>query len=167
MKHPFLIFIFLCLLGISSYAQPYQGPVQIINTTDCEILWNVVAVCPGPPCQEYSTGMSNLLEPYNPDIIPYQPGYISYTPDEYPWSTGNPPCSNWTWAYATVYIIDYNNGSVCFEEVRVGLFNIPDCNGEDYPQVARFNSCTCNGQPVTVGFAIANPGGIATLNITQ
>jgi hypothetical protein len=156
MKYPFLIFIFLCLLGISVNAQPHQGPVQIINSTDCEIMWNVVAVCP-EPCTQYSTETANFLPPG---------GYISYWPSDYPWYSTPPPCDGeWTWSFAEVWLVA-DEGEYCATPLRVSLYGVPNCTDEIYPQVDRFE-CTCNGKPVTISFSIVNPGGIATVNVTQ
>jgi hypothetical protein len=164
MKHSFLIFIFLCLLGISSNAQPYQGPVRIENATDCEIHWDIVAICPGPPCEEYSTETANILRPRNLSATPPDLGWVEYTPDDYPWSKDPPPCSDWTWAYAIVW--PPVDESCDAWPIIVGLNGVPDCNGDEHDWVTQFN-CTCNGEIVTVSFRVANPGGVATLTITQ
>lgn len=164
MKKIFFSLFFLCLLGISSKAQPYQGPIEIWNSTECDAYWDIVAICPGPPCQEYSKSNMAFIGHATPNPNPTQPNIPtiqSFYPDAYPWYEGEHPCpdQDWTWAIGYVHI---DAGEGC-TQVIVGLPGITNCQNNTYPQDERV-SCTCNGKDVYVTFSVIN--GIPTLNIS-
>ena len=158
MKHSFLI-ILLTLLGFTSIAQPFQGNVRILNNTDCEIYWDVIAVCPGPPCTEYSTQTMNLLPSF---------GDVTYTYGSYPWFDGEDPiCQNWSWAYAIVTLAGPNStcdggggGATQF----VGFSGlVAPCDGSIYSSGSTF-SCTCNGKVVKINMSF-DPSGNVLVNV--
>jgi hypothetical protein len=151
MKHPFLVFIFLRLIGISVNAQPYQGNIGIVNETDCDIYYDIIAVCPGPPCQEYSKEAFHLIPSH---------GSASYSFDDYPWHGEEPPpCADWSWSYALISL-DVG-GESCMVPVGVGL-NGASCNPYDNLTLL---TCQCNGENVWADFSIL-PNGFIQLRIS-
>lgn len=144
MKKTFFLLAFIIISSLTSIAQTtIQGSVDIQNHTDCDIYWDVTAICPGPPCKEYSTGAMNLLTAHT------STGNMAAATN-FPWATppGAPTCQNWTWAFADIVFTGNDQECGITETGRVGTFN---CNGGTLNSQISF-SCTCNGQIVYVDF---------------
>lgn len=149
------VFFFLALITFFSFSKADAQPVTVQNYTDCEILWDVVAICPDNPCTEYSTRTMNILSA-GQSFGPCSPLF-------YPWYLGViPPCSNWRWAYAYITIGDENG---CLETLKVGY---EDCKGTLGPNdYHKSSKCTCNGQTVVIHFNINPANGDCVITVSS
>ncbi|MBS1774474.1 MAG: hypothetical protein JST82_16575 [Bacteroidetes bacterium] len=154
MKKYCLLLVAVVAISINCKAQftTGQGSVDVQNHTDCDIYWNVAAICPGnciPTYDDFSTRTMNLLGANSSTGNMSAVTYPWYTPPGAP----GPYCSNWTWAYADISLA--GNGGCETETGRVG-FQL--CDGTALNQRISF-SCTCNGHIVYVDFTFYNSGG--------
>lgn len=124
----------LFLFSNTLLAQVHQGTVTIENKTDCQIAWDIFATC--PPCDDYHTGMMNVVAPQT--TMTYESPVSGGSNPQFPWEDDAPPCSNWYWSYAFVYIPDCNG-------VTWMIGN--NCQGTIYQDYIP-TSCSCNGHPV-------------------
>jgi hypothetical protein len=139
MKKILSILALLCL-GFTSYAQ--QGDIHINNSSGCNIAIDIVAACDN--CTEtssltmHSVGANSTLD---------------FQSSSYPWNGGGtgakPPCGNWEWYYADIFI--------CGNYYRVGR-NVSSCT--PYGGSLGVTDCGCNGSNITLNFSVDAAGNV-------